>query len=366
MGLAAAFPERHWYRRSALSAALWPLSLAFGAGVAARRALYRAGVLAADRLPVPVVVVGNRVVGGAGKTPLALWIAQALARRGRRPGIVSRGYGGAEAGPAEVPPGGDWRRYGDEPILLAEARVAPVWIGRRRAAAARAMLAAHPDCDVVLSDDGLQHYALARDVEIAVVDARGDGNGFLLPAGPLREPASRRVDAIVGHGAPGDYAMCLEPAGFVRVADVAAVAVETLRGRRLHAARVSGPPRLRARGTRLPRLRRGADDREGRGKMSRTGTRRSRRTARRGARGRSARRLHHRKNHLGKRVDSKLLDILVCPVCKGPLKYDRAHDELVSVESGLAYPIRDGIPVMLEDEARKLAPDEVDAWRRKR
>jgi tetraacyldisaccharide 4'-kinase len=242
MGLAAAFPERHWYRRSALSAALWPLSLAFGAGVAARRALYRAGLLASDRLPVPVVVVGNRVVGGAGKTPLALWIAQALARRGRRPGIVSRGYGGAEAGPAEVPPGGDWRRYGDEPVLLAEARVAPVWIGRRRAAAARAMLSAHPDCDVVLCDDGLQHYALARDVEIAVVDARGDGNGFLLPAGPLREPASRRVDAIVGHGAPGDFSMRLEPAGFVRVADGAAVAVETLRGRRLHAVAGIGHP----------------------------------------------------------------------------------------------------------------------------
>jgi tetraacyldisaccharide 4'-kinase len=242
MGLAAAFPERHWYRRSALSAALWPLSLAFGAGVAARRALYRAGLLASDRLPVPVVVVGNRVVGGAGKTPLALWIAQALARRGRRPGIVSRGYGGAEAGPAEVPPGGDWRRYGDEPVLLAEARVAPVWIGRRRAAAARAMLSAHPDCDVVLCDDGLQHYALARDVEIAVVDARGDGNGFLLPAGPLREPASRRVDAIVGHGAPGDFSMRLEPAGFVRVADGAAVAVEALRGRRLHAVAGIGHP----------------------------------------------------------------------------------------------------------------------------
>jgi tetraacyldisaccharide 4'-kinase len=242
MGLAAAFPERHWYRRSALSAALWPLSLAFGAGVAARRALYRAGLLASDRLPVPVVVVGNRVVGGAGKTPLALWIAQALARRGRRPGIVSRGYGGAEAGPAEVPPGGDWQRYGDEPVLLAEARVAPVWIGRRRAAAARAMLAAHPACDVVLCDDGLQHYALARDVEIAVVDARGDGNGFLLPAGPLREPASRRVDAIVGHGAPGDYSMRLEPEGFVRVAGGAAVAVETLRGRRLHAVAGIGHP----------------------------------------------------------------------------------------------------------------------------
>lgn len=242
MGLAAAFPERHWYRRSALSTALWPLSIAFGAGVAVRRALYRAGVLASDRLPVPVVVVGNRVVGGAGKTPLTLWIAQALSRRGRRPAIVSRGYGGSEAGPVEVPPGGDWRRYGDEPVLLAEARVAPVWIGRQRAAAARALLAAHPSCDVVLCDDGLQHYALARDVEIAVVDARGNGNGFLLPAGPLREPAGRRVDAVVGHGAPGDFSMRLEPADFVRVVDGAAVAPHALRARRLHAVAGIGYP----------------------------------------------------------------------------------------------------------------------------
>jgi tetraacyldisaccharide 4'-kinase len=243
MALATAFPERHWYRRSALSLALWPLSLAFGAGVAIRRGLYRHGLFTQTRLPVPVVVVGNLVVGGAGKTPLTLWLARALAARGRRPGIVSRGFGGTDAGPSEVPPGGDWRRYGDEPVLMAEAVAAPVWIGRRRAAAAQALLAAHPDCDVVLCDDGLQHYALARDVELAVVDARGAGNGFLLPAGPLREPAARAVDAVVGHGTPGRFAMRLEPSGFSRVSRPdQAVPLEALRGRRLHAVAGIGHP----------------------------------------------------------------------------------------------------------------------------
>lgn len=243
MGLAAEFPGRHWYRTSALSAALWPLSLLFRGGVAVRRGLYRHGVLAATRLPVPVVVVGNLIVGGAGKTPLTAWLAAALARRGRRPGIVSRGYGGTEEGPAAVPRGGDWRRYGDEPVLLAEAVAAPVWIGRRRADAARALLDAHPDVDIVLCDDGLQHYALARDVEVAVVDARGHGNGFMLPAGPLREPAAREVDAIVGHGAPGAYTMRLEPAGLHHVGgDEAGVELDALRGRRLHAVAGIGHP----------------------------------------------------------------------------------------------------------------------------
>lgn len=244
MGLAAGFPERHWYRTSAVSLALWPFSLLFRAGVAARRGLYRAGVLAADRLPVPVVVVGNLVAGGAGKTPLTLWLAAALARRGYVPGIVSRGYGGTEPGPAEVPPGGDYRRYGDEPLLLAETSGVPVWIGRRRARAARALLAAHPERDLILCDDGLQHYALARDVEIAVTDARGHGNGFMLPSGPLREPASRRVDALVANGAGPGYAMHLDPAGFHRVGGGAteAVDVAALAALRLHAVAGIGHP----------------------------------------------------------------------------------------------------------------------------
>ncbi|MFO1325466.1 MAG: tetraacyldisaccharide 4'-kinase [Burkholderiales bacterium] len=190
-----------WYapRLTPLAALLWPLSVPFRVVVALRRLLFRAGVLRATKMPVPVVVVGNLTAGGAGKTPLTCALAEALRERGFRPGIVSRGYGGRAPGPRAVAPGDDPRDVGDEPPILA-ATGFPVWIGRDRVAAAHGLLAAHPDCDVVLCDDGLQHYRLARNVEIAVVDAaRGFGNGCLLPAGPLREPRSRLddVDAVV-------------------------------------------------------------------------------------------------------------------------------------------------------------------------
>jgi tetraacyldisaccharide 4'-kinase len=150
-------------------------------------------------MPVPVVVVGNLTVGGSGKTPLALALGKALRERGRHPGIVSRGFGGSNIAPRAVAPGDDPRIVGDEPLLHAAAGF-PVWIGRRRADVARALLAANPGVDVVIADDGLQHYALARTVEIVVVDAaRGYGNGMMLPAGPLREPVPRvdEADAIV-------------------------------------------------------------------------------------------------------------------------------------------------------------------------
>ena len=152
-----------------------------------------------ERLPVPIVVVGNLTVGGSGKTPLTIALAQALAERGWRPGIVSRGYGGADRLPRAVELGSTPDDVGDEPVLLARTGL-PVWVGRNRFVAARSLLAAHGECNVIIADDGLQHYAMARTVEIAVVDAsRGLGNGFMLPAGPLREPASRlnEVDAVV-------------------------------------------------------------------------------------------------------------------------------------------------------------------------
>lgn len=190
-----------WYAPglTPLTAALLPLSLLFRAACALRRWGYRAGLLRSAGLPVPVVVVGSLVVGGVGKTPLVRALAAALAQRGRRPGIVSRGYGGRNGAPRAVAPGDSPDLVGDEPLLLA-ADGAPVWVGRDRVAAARALLAAHPDCDVILADDGLQHYALRRTFEIAVIDdSRGLGNGQLLPAGPLREPPSRlaQVDAVV-------------------------------------------------------------------------------------------------------------------------------------------------------------------------
>lgn len=193
--------ERHWYDNTPLTAALYPLSLLFRAGVAARRALYRAGLLRAVRLPVPVVVVGNITVGGTGKTPLVAWLAAFLREQGFNPGIVSRGYGGTNRTPFAVTAASDPALCGDEAVMLARrCGGTPVWIGVRRAAAAQALLAAHPDCDVIVSDDGLQHYALARDVEVVVIDgALGLGNNFLLPAGPLREPPERLqgMDAIV-------------------------------------------------------------------------------------------------------------------------------------------------------------------------
>jgi tetraacyldisaccharide 4'-kinase len=190
-----------WRRRGLLARVLWPLGALFSAVVALRRLAYRRSWLRVERLPVPVVVVGNIIAGGAGKTPLTLWLAQKLTGLGRKPGIVSRGYGRETSGVLEVKVGvGETAAdVGDEPLLLARRSGCPVFVGSNRAAAAQALLAAYPDCDLILCDDGLQHYRLVRDVEIAVVDRRGLMNGWLQPAGPLREPVSRlqEVAALV-------------------------------------------------------------------------------------------------------------------------------------------------------------------------
>ncbi|HEX2824798.1 MAG TPA: tetraacyldisaccharide 4'-kinase [Burkholderiales bacterium] len=236
---------RHWQRVTPLSAALYPVSLVFGAVAALRRALYANGILRSQRVGAPVVVVGNIYVGGTGKTPLVLWLARFLAAHGRRPGIVSRGYGGSAGHPSEVRSDADPARVGDEPLLLARRSGCPVWTGRDRVAAARALLAAHPACDVVISDDGLQHYRLAREVEIAVIDgARRLGNGLLLPAGPLREPASRleTVDAVVVNG----ESMKLVGSRFHNLRDPQRTAsAEDFRGKRVVAvAGIGHPPRF--------------------------------------------------------------------------------------------------------------------------
>lgn len=250
-----AWIERHWQSVTPVSTLLYPLSLLYGAVAAACR-----GATAPVKLPVPVVVVGNLTVGGTGKTPLVLWLAEMLREHGRRPGIVSRGYGGSATGPARVEPGSDPLRCGDEPVLLAQRGGCPVWIGADRVAAGHALLAAHPDCDVIVSDDGLQHAALARDVEICVVDgARGFGNGWLLPAGPLREPLARlaRVAAVVttaGGGAqhpslaalpagPARFAMALDGREFRNLLNPGQLAgAERFHGRRLHAVAGIGNP----------------------------------------------------------------------------------------------------------------------------
>lgn len=240
------FAERHWYRLSAVSILLYPACLVFRLLVALRLLLYRRGVLRSVRLPVPVIVVGNLTVGGTGKTPLVLALARALQGKGRHPAILCRGYRGTHSGPRGVRAGDDPLQVGDEPLLLAERSSCPVWIGADRASAGRALLAAHSECDVIVCDDGLQHYRLHRDFEIAVEDERGFGNGLMLPAGPLREPASRGVDATVVNGAeekPGAFRMRLEPAGFYRIGEsTESVSIGELSGRRLHAVAGTGNP----------------------------------------------------------------------------------------------------------------------------
>ncbi len=185
------------------SAPLLPLAWLLGRAAAARRAAYRLGWRVEHHLPVPVLVVGNLTVGGSGKTPLVIHLATALAQAGRRPGVISRGFGGRAGAVMEVGPHSQPTETGDEPLLIRRRTGCPVFVGARRVDAARALLAAYPATDLVIADDGLQHLQLARDYQIAVFDERGAGNGRLLPAGPLREPLARTamMDALIANGA---------------------------------------------------------------------------------------------------------------------------------------------------------------------
>ncbi|MET3440161.1 tetraacyldisaccharide 4'-kinase [Variovorax paradoxus] len=193
--------QRAWLHRGVMACALWPLSLLYAALFGLRRWLYRQGWLKTERVPVPVIVVGNVIAGGAGKTPVVMAVVRHLQARGLSVGVVSRGYGRRTDDCREVLEGSDPQDVGDEPALIRHATGAPVFVARRRIEAARALLARHPATQVVVSDDGLQHLALARDIEICVFDDRGIGNGWRLPAGPLREPWPRRCDLVLHSGA---------------------------------------------------------------------------------------------------------------------------------------------------------------------
>ncbi|APW46474.1 tetraacyldisaccharide 4'-kinase [Rhodoferax antarcticus] len=192
--------RRAWTQRGLLAWLLWPMSMLYGLLVAIRTTLYHWGVFKAQRVPVPVVVVGNVVAGGAGKTPVVIALAEHWCQRGIRVGVISRGYGRSTPGCLEVTRERAAQEVGDEPALIHRRTGAPVFVAERRIDAARALLARHPDTQIILSDDGLQHLALHRDLEIGVFDERGVGNGFLLPAGPLREPWPRKLDLVLRSG----------------------------------------------------------------------------------------------------------------------------------------------------------------------
>ncbi|MBU3711195.1 MAG: tetraacyldisaccharide 4'-kinase [Limnohabitans sp.] len=187
----AAFLRQAWQARTLLTWLLWPLSLLLRLAVACRRTLYACGLLASHRLPVPVVVVGNVLLGGVGKTPVVMALTEHLQARGWRVGVISRGYGRRGHEVHEVTVDSTPQDAGDEALLIARRCQVPVVVGADRPAAARWLLQRHPETDVILSDDGLQHLALAHDLALCVFDERGLGNGWLFPAGPLREPWPR-------------------------------------------------------------------------------------------------------------------------------------------------------------------------------
>ena len=236
-----------WYGQSGLTALLRPVSWLFCLLVLLRRGAYRFGLLRSVRLPVPVIVVGNISVGGTGKTPLVIEVVNILKQAGFKPGVISRGYGGkARSWPQQVRSDCDPVMVGDEPIVIAKRTQVPMAVGPDRVATGRALLE-HFNCDIIVSDDGLQHYALKRDIEIVVVDGmRRFGNGLCLPAGPLREPQKRvdEVDLVVNSGSSvgdeyqmrylGDYLVNLKTAEKVPLSDFT--------GKTVHAAAGVGNP----------------------------------------------------------------------------------------------------------------------------
>ncbi len=189
-----------WQRRGLLACCLWPLSLLYGLLLRLRQGLYQLHLRQSAGIDVPLVVVGNVVAGGVGKTPVVMALVSHWQAQGLQVGVIARGYGRRTPGCLEVTAHTQAQDVGDEPTLIQRRTQTPVFVAERRIDAARALLAAYPLTQLIVSDDGLQHLALQRDLEIAVFDDRGVGNGWLLPAGPLREPWPRAVDGVLHTG----------------------------------------------------------------------------------------------------------------------------------------------------------------------
>jgi tetraacyldisaccharide 4'-kinase len=239
--------ERSWDGWHWITFVLLPLTGLFCLLAWLRRQAYRIGWLKSHRLDVPVIVVGNISVGGTGKTPLIIWLARWLAEAGYRPGIILRGYGGSTGEtPTEVTASSLPREVGDEAVLIRRHSSCPVFVGSRRAEVGRRLLAEHA-CDLILSDDGLQHYALQRDMEIVVIDGqRRFGNGLCLPAGPLRESSRRlsRSDLVVvnGEAEPGEYSLQLITEKAISLQDGRQLPLQAFQGHRVYAIAGIGHP----------------------------------------------------------------------------------------------------------------------------
>jgi tetraacyldisaccharide 4'-kinase len=245
----ATWLEQQWVRIGWWHALLIPLSYLFWLLSSIRRLAYRSGVFKSYRVPVPVIVVGNISVGGTGKTPLVIWLVDQLRQAGFLPGVVSRGYGSQHRFPVEVLENSSPATVGDEPVVVAQRARCPVWVGADRVVVQQALLRAHPECNVIISDDGLQHYRMQRDIELIVVDAeRMFGNKQLIPAGPLRESMSRlsEVDAVIYNGKRDDtpgFAMFLLANTLRNVQDSSkTIDIDALHGEAVHAVAGIGNP----------------------------------------------------------------------------------------------------------------------------
>jgi tetraacyldisaccharide 4'-kinase len=241
--------ERIWYQGGIGMIPLLPISWLFHLLITLRRWLYRHGWLRVSHFSAPLIVVGNITVGGTGKTPFVIWLSDFLRNKGYRPGIVSRGYGGsASQWPQPVMPESNPALVGDEAVLLARRCRCPMVVSPNRSDAVK-MLLKNFDCDIVIADDGLQHYAMGRDIEIVIVDGqRRFGNGHMLPAGPLREPVTRlkSVDLCVINGEPrasNEYRMTLMQSSLYNLQAPEKVdGLSIFKGRRVHAVAGIGNP----------------------------------------------------------------------------------------------------------------------------
>ncbi|NOY66280.1 MAG: tetraacyldisaccharide 4'-kinase [Gammaproteobacteria bacterium] len=239
--------DEYWYQPNLVSLILTPVSWIFRLLVALRRYFYNIGLLNSTQMPVPVIIIGNITVGGSGKTPLIIALVKLLKHAGYLPGVISRGYGGkASSWPQQVRADSDPQMVGDEPVLISQNCDVPMAVGPDRVAAAEQLLKYH-DCDVILSDDGLQHYALKRDIEMVVIDGiRRFGNGLCLPAGPLREPQKRlsSADFIVTNGLAMrmEYPMQLEVYNVINLKTGKQQPLSDFAGKTVHAVAGIGNP----------------------------------------------------------------------------------------------------------------------------
>lgn len=251
---AAARLAEVWSRRGLTAWLLWPASLIYGFITGGRRYFYARRLFKTNRLPARLIVVGNVVAGGAGKTPVVMALVMHLQARGWRVGVVSRGYGRRASNCREVMDDSTADEVGDEPVLIKLTCHAPVFVAPRRFDAGAALLKCYPQTQIIVCDDGLQHHALHRDLEICVFDDRGVGNGFLLPAGPLREPWPRPADLVLHTGVnaalrqgnnagfQNGYIARRTLAGYVLRKDSSSVPMAELRGKPLHAVAAIAQP----------------------------------------------------------------------------------------------------------------------------